>query len=654
VTISLDELLNDGTTAEATDPHLISLMVAVDRLLNIGSLYPPEHAKCREVQEAFRVCVQNVASDSQQLVIECQRSGLRIQNSWIDADAAGVGVTRVQDILSTLGIARLEIAADASGMDLYNLVTTLQQQRHAADSSLKFQLLNYDSLPDSVNVIQREFGQRLGFAAGGSELGDRLKDAVSMALDGLQNEDLDPQKREIYRQVVEKFFTNVVERLETSQPMGEMDAASMSRSLDRVLELGTHAIRHAMRSLVESDGDLNELPQLFKSAEEALAYSEDRESVELMVDVLQQTTDGPEVQEPEQESEHFVGDDTAYDFSVGDLARGLAEAAPRETTVEALTAVDAGEQMAMQFHILLSDPRPSVFQRVVENLGLALTRPLSSEQREIVVSSGRRMLAGERQNLADRALPVLTAGLRKSSAAAATDFWVDICTGVDNDGLVTAWPHLVDEVIAEPQRSAAGKDKLVPLVTSMYYEQMCAEVHRLENLMALQSGRFDKRLFSSASPELYPVFAALLGTTRSKVFGELLSTGLRSGGQRDTASIVVHGLPGYRTQWRDLFQAMLLCEPGAQPSRELRALVTRAAVGLMKKLAPADRAKSWVPGLLEVLGRCGDGGGRPVLEQVLREKKFVFFAAWPAPCRERASVGLQILDQNGGGDHGSQ
>ena len=63
--------------------------------------------------------------------------------------------------------------------------------------------------------------------------------------------------------------------------------APITRSLEDVLSVGVHAIRHALHDLPADDtGDLR---SLFACAEKAIALSDDRPSVELMLDVLRQS-----------------------------------------------------------------------------------------------------------------------------------------------------------------------------------------------------------------------------------------------------------------------------------------------------------------------------------------------------------------------------
>lgn len=134
------------------------LLIALDRLFGIGVLYPPGHARCVEVALAFQREMAGLLDGSPTLVCEGHRTALTVQGCPVPLGTRGA--RRLHGILAGLGIARLEIDAGASALDLQELTRLLHRWKHDADATRGFRQLDLTGLPSTARIVQREFSHR--------------------------------------------------------------------------------------------------------------------------------------------------------------------------------------------------------------------------------------------------------------------------------------------------------------------------------------------------------------------------------------------------------------------------------------------------------------------------------------------------------------
>ena len=97
------------------------LMLALDRLFHIGSFYPTGHSRCQEVAAEFHEELASALADHSTLVLDIGREALLLQGQLLNATERGV--KRVHEILTSLGVARIEIEGSATTAELLDFVS---------------------------------------------------------------------------------------------------------------------------------------------------------------------------------------------------------------------------------------------------------------------------------------------------------------------------------------------------------------------------------------------------------------------------------------------------------------------------------------------------------------------------------------------------
>ena len=102
----------DASFTAAVDPRLSGVISALDRLLAIGSLYPPGHVRCREVAEEFIRAWRAMEPRDRALRLGVTGDGLVVQSTEIGLEEPAA--KRVHDILSSVAVDWLSIESGAS------------------------------------------------------------------------------------------------------------------------------------------------------------------------------------------------------------------------------------------------------------------------------------------------------------------------------------------------------------------------------------------------------------------------------------------------------------------------------------------------------------------------------------------------------------
>ncbi|MHB8079679.1 MAG: hypothetical protein ACYDIE_10560, partial [Candidatus Krumholzibacteriia bacterium] len=374
------------------DPQLASadpcdgLWSALDRLLNIGAFYPAGHVRSEEAARAFLHEMSARLGGAPTLTIDTGRAALAVQGRVTPVESKGA--KRLHAMLTALGIARIEIDAAASPVDLHAFSTLLLWSKHQADTAVGFRQISFAGLPPTVRVVQRAFGRRVGGGGGIALRADQVQAAVDGAMQALAGRTLDDATRETLRGLVDRLFTHAAERLEMIAPALGGAHAPINRSLEDVLAVGVHAIRHALNDLpADGAGDLR---GLFGCGERAIALADDRPSVELMLDVLRQSAREAGL-EAEGDREGRAEDDALYEIPLAELTRRLTAGAGAPVTAAALTPGDRAEYLAIVLQNLLDDPPPAVFAAATLALRQALATPLAAAERAVVTAGARQL-----------------------------------------------------------------------------------------------------------------------------------------------------------------------------------------------------------------------------------------------------------------------
>ena len=149
------------TRSPAAAPHApqAAVLLAFDRLLTAGALYPMGHTRFDAAVQEYRQAASQ-ACGARRVEVESVGDSLMIQD--IALDKSHRGQERLTGLFERLGIQRILIDADAPAEALHRLATGLLRQRREADGII-------DGLPVLTDPIARGDAHDHGGDGGGNQ-----------------------------------------------------------------------------------------------------------------------------------------------------------------------------------------------------------------------------------------------------------------------------------------------------------------------------------------------------------------------------------------------------------------------------------------------------------------------------------------------------
>ena len=143
----------DGAVESVVQPEHAELLASLDRMLTIGSYYPPGHEKYREVADASHAALVRALGGAGVLEIEVTDAGLAMPGSFVPADRREA--RRLHQLLNPLNVALLEIDAGATTEDLHEALTTLKKHQGSLTGARSYQEIEIDDLPPTIRSTSR-------------------------------------------------------------------------------------------------------------------------------------------------------------------------------------------------------------------------------------------------------------------------------------------------------------------------------------------------------------------------------------------------------------------------------------------------------------------------------------------------------------------
>lgn len=632
-----------NTTAEKTGPDQahMDLVAVMERLLTVGAFYPPGHAKCDEVVRRFFQAASPVLQGADALRLEAHGSGLRIQGRILEMDQTGP--TRWSGLLQALGIARLDILATASATDLHDLINKLLAMKLEADSSLQFRQLEFDHLPASASVHVREFGRRTGTTRMGEEAAGKVNAILDQMTSGLQDKGLDETEVGALREQVEEFFVRIIERMETA---GGAQSTETQRELKDVLELGTHAVQSAVEAMGQ-DLDDSGVSHLFRHASDALTYTRDKESMEMILSVFRQTSNDLISAQEEPDTQGPRPDPTTYDLSLADLAGCLREMSGQAVSLEGRLEDDPAEFLTIALTLLTRTGEGADLDKLLANADRLLSETPDHAAAPLLERTLTSLLGEIEIPQLDRILPMLLARQVALDAEVSLAFWERTCAA-DSEVLTLAWPHLVNLVLEGDTRlQGDAARRLLDICGRLPAAAARTQVRRLESLGAYRTGKISSGFYQMPLTATHVVLQHLLHSPRAAEVGRQVAKAWRSSPPDEHIRFLLPALGPWQDAHLDVYRQFLEAAALARLPEEFKDDIAQLVGQSLLGLAPDARRKPAVAESVAYLGRLGSDRARPFLRRILKERKLLFFPAWPEPVRTRAQAALGHLQQGG-------
>ncbi len=640
-----------GETPATLAPEHAELLAALDRMLTVGSYYPPGHEKYREVAKAAHRAVARAAGPQGVVAIEVNEAGLTMGPSLAPAD--GREAKRLHKLLLPLDIALLEIDQDTSAEDLHAALLALKKQQSELGSSRAYRAIEVTGLPASVRATSRQLYVKMRHKMVGSG-GTRpnvdafdpntIPDAMLVATpDGqkLEREFLavvrgimtgaDPQK-------LQRLHETPIDRI--TQVLGEWIPDAAIRAMKDIID-----------RLAETNSDPMVLEALVAHATKALELTGDSEMVELAFQRLRVEREVKGESRPLLENRPrprgVKRTPVTYTMTRAQLGALVDAVAASERPIEDLDAGTNADCLAICYQILAAAPSPELTEQVAALMESMVAGDNCSARDLDAARDALRATfqQGWSPQTPDLARAIL-APMRMVRPGKLSWLWLAVWEGLlEAAHKEAAWPLLVNDLLLGIEwDDPAGRLQLFAELTDLDVRERLDLLARLEELPALRGKQVDARLLDAPAPLLFPVYRLLLRSSLSEELGPLLAARLARQDAHPLVRQLVACLGGWDRSHLRLYQAML--EQGVA-ERVVPALADQAGRylrGIVSRLEDDELAEPWVPGAIEWLSRLRVGGATEVLRDIVAERRWLFIPVWPAAARDAARAALEKLE----------
>lgn len=608
-------------------------LLGLARIFAVVPLYPATHGLSQSVGRQFLAEMHAVVPERSALALEVHREGLRVAGRAIACTQPQV--RRIHHDLLSLGIARVEICAEATPTELHRFATAILEARRSTGAARGLRQLELCELPESTRVMQREFGRRSVEPAGEGQ----AREATERVLEGSAAEREDDGAAGL-RSALDHLFGNVIETL-GAQRTAPADGQPFARSLEAVLDLGVHALRHAIDEIGSVSADPAALRALFTAAEKALAISDDAASVEILVAVLARASNDL----PGEEAAPGA-DATEYGLSIEALRREIAGYGGQTPEMSHVAPGDRREELSILVHLLLASPPEAVQGAIDERLSRLFAEPLSPVERSLLVEAVRDLAEHADLVSLDSALPALSRALRSSpDRGLLGSVWRELATRTEGRVFDALWPHLVNDLLLGIGDDAARRDLLASVGRTSDVGR-AHELARLARLEAVRTQSFAADLFDPPPAALFPIFADLLAREGGRL-AELVLRGLQRNPPRWRGAEALATFASVTPACRALLYALLREGALEDASPRLTQQAGRILANALSELPSRDVGAAWVPRAIETIGSLGNPGDRLLLREIRRGFRAWPWRRWPATCRHAASIALHAHSDSG-------
>lgn len=632
-------------------PEHAELLAALDRMLTVGSYYPPGHEKYRDVAKSAHRAVARAAGPQGVVAIEVSEAGLAMGPSLAPAD--GREAKRLHKLLLPLDIALLEIDQDASAEDLHAALLALKKQQSELGSSRAYRAIEVTGLPASVRATSRQLYVKMRHKLVGSGGTRPNVDAFdpNTIPDAMLVATPDGQK-------LEREFLAVVRGIMTGadpqklQRLHETPIDKITQVLGEwIPDAAIRAMKDIIDRLAETNSDPMVLEALVAHATKALELTGDSEMVELAFQRLRVEREVKGESRPLLENRPrprgVKRTPVTYTMTRAQLGE-LVDAV--DASVRPIEDLDAGTNadcLAICYQILAAAPSPELTEQVTALMeSMVASENCSSRDLEAARDALRTTFQqGWQPQTADLARAIL-GPMRLVRPRRLGWLWLAVWEGLlETAHKEAAWPLLVNDLLLGIEwDDPAGKLQLYGELTELDVRERLDLLARLEELPALREKQVDAHLLDAPAPLLFPVYRLLLRSSLSEELGPLLVTRLSRPDAHPLVRQLLECLGSWDRNHLRLYQAMLDQGVAERVAPTLADQAGRYLRGIVSRLEDDELAEPWVPGAIDWLSRLRVGGATEILRDIVAERRWLFIPVWPAAARDAARAALEKLE----------
>lgn len=641
-----------GAQTPALAPEHAELLVALDRMLTVGSYYPPGHEKYREVAAAAHRAVARTAGPQGVIAIEIAEAGLTMGLSFAPAD--GREAKRLHKMLMPLDIALLEIDATATAEELHAALLVLKKHHSELGASRSYRTIEVTGLPACVRVTSRTLYVKMKHRLVGSG-GTRpnidafdpntIPDALLVATPDGQH--------------MEREFLAVVRGIMQGgdparlQQLHDTPIDKISRALGEwIPDEAIRAMKSILDRLAETNSDPMVLESLVGHARKALDLTGDAGLVELAFERLRVEREVKGESRPllagRPRPKGVKRQPVVYTMTRAQLGELVAEVTAEVRPVEDLNAQTNADCLGICYQILATAPTPELAGQVT-SLMQALVANDNYSQRDLEVARDAlrsAFKAGWNAHTPELALALLEP-MRLVRPEKLGWLWLAVWEALlETEQKETAWPFLVNDLLLGlTWEDPADRLQLYGELSDLDTHDRLDLLARLEALPALREKKAHGDILDAPAPLLYPVYRLLLRSSLSEVFGPRLLARLAEQKAHPLVGQLLASLGSYDRGHLKLYQAMLDQGVVERVSPALADQAGRYLRGIVTRLDDAELDQPWVPGAIAWLSQLRVGGATAILKDIVEDRRWLFIPVWPTEAREAARTALELLQE---------
>jgi len=649
--MSQDKTKSTATSTTPMGDRHRSLCSALDRLLTIGSYYQPSHERFQEVARECQAALKKSISSTDKLEIFINSAGLVIEDGLLEAQE--VAARRLFDLLDPMHIAVLEIDPHTTSDHLHLALASLKKARNSLTARQSYREIEIKGMPETVRVINRSLYLKTQANKQPKPAPKSKKNKPEVTFfDHNLVSDLLLQNTD-QGQKLEKEFVGIIQGImATADPTRlKKSAGDKSDPEDWLPEETVDAIKGVLSALSGTGSDLMNLQHLIAQAQTALEMTGDPQLVDLVFSRLQKDSrdlarkrvvpkmigKGDRSSRPGPKKTLIMSQDEMREI-VDNLEIPYG---PMPDPMERA----AGDCLQICVQIMDLAPTEDLVSGIEETLlRLITTGKMGGPKREAIITTLGAVLGGRTEETIDRLWPMIWGPMKRTHPQDLGLLWHDLWLSLSGTQKESAWPYLVNDLLEG--LDLPDRLKRVILLESLTKVDALGNSElrvTLENLSALGAGVICRNFFDAPAPLLYPVHKVLIGCSIAPSFGPLLHENLVNQAPNRLSSVLLEIMDGYQPVNRSIYLAILDQGIDENLSSEMWEIAPEIIEEALADLHWDYMEEDWVAEAITWLGHLGSESALPILDSILKEKKFAVLSGWPLSAREAAAQAQEIL-----------
>jgi len=589
-------------------PEHEALLLALDRMLTTGTYYPPGHAQYVAVAE------------------QC---------------ASAVSLP--------LNQALLEIHDGATTEELHEGLFTLKENHKKLIATRDYQEIEIEGMPETVTVMGRSLYVRTMNGNGPQETDSPINQYFDPNM--IPDSALVPTPA---GQMLERDFLAVVQGLikggdpEKMRALLEAGDGEVSEILGTwVPDFAIKSIKEILEALDQTNSDPMLLQHLIEHAQSALALTGDPELVELAFEKLsKENQKKPKSQpllekrpKPRNKAARF----TLSRTELRDLINDVQATAEQQMNDDDLVSPSNADCLGICIQVMHVAPSKQLAEGIAATLRTVLgEKTLGEVEKRIITNALISVFKNGAAETTDLIASTLSLPVRRFHFKELGPLWLAVWSGLKTlTEKERAWPYIVNDLLMGLEwADHEAKIALYEALSSISVNERTDLLKKLETLGALQEKILAPDLFHARAPLLYGVHQLLMSSALAEMHGPQMHQRLAYQKAHPMVSILMEGFTGYNHAHRNAYRAILAQGVSGEISDDLQDVTLRHLKGTLSRLPAERRNEPWVTDAIQWYGKTGGDGARPVIERILKEKKFFVWPVWPASCRKAARAAL--------------